>query len=244
MVSNNMESGDLSGHIFIVIPAYNEAKVIGDVIQGLIENDYRNIIVVNDGSTDNTAETVKRYPVILLEHIINRGQGAALATGLKFGSSIAECRYLVTFDADGQHRHDDVDQMVRLAMTSDADIVLGTRFSKSSSAALPRMRKIVLYFATRFLKIIYGLKISDAHNGLRVIRKESALSIVPTTDDMTHASEIMYLIKRHGLKYAECPVSIIYTDYSLGKGQKTMDFVKVGIHTVMHKLFILFFDKE
>nr|HPO50101.1 glycosyltransferase family 2 protein [Spirochaetota bacterium] len=108
---------------------------------------------------------------------------------------------------------------------------------------MPISRRIMLKFATLFLRIIYGLNLTDAHNGLRLFKKDCALKIAPSIDNFVHASEIPYLIKKSKLKYKEIPVKIKYTEYSLSKGQKTSNFIRVGKYTILHKLQMIFFDK-
>lgn len=230
--------------VFFIIPAYNEEQSIAEVLESLLQKGYEQIIVVNDGSTDRTAGIVRNYPVMLLNHIINRGQGAALHTGIQAAVNNAACEYIVTFDADNQHQPEDVEGMLQFLERSEYDIILGSRFLGKRSETLPQSRKIVLKLATLFLRFIYGLNITDAHNGLRVFRKSIGLRICPTTDDMVHASEILYLIKKYRLKYAEYPVEIVYSEYSLQKGQKTSYFLKLGFSTIFHKLALLFFEGE
>jgi len=229
--------------LYFVIPAYNEAQVIGEVIENLFENGFKNIVVVNDGSKDHTKEVVSRYQVVLLNHIINRGQGAALRTGIEFASKQDECKYIVTYDADGQHRLEDVESMLKTISSQNLDIILGSRFIKNENENMPLGRWIMLKFATLFLGFVYGLNFTDAHNGLRLFKKECASKILPTIDNFVHASEIPYLIKKNRLNYTEIPVKIKYTNYSIGKGQKTSNFLRVGKYTLLHKLQMIFFDK-
>ena len=234
----------LKTHVFFIIPAYNEERVIGKVIESLRRQGYERIIIVNDGSADRTAEVVEQYPVMLLNHVINRGQGAALHTGIRVAARAEECEYIVTFDADEQHQLDDVEGMLDFLEHSDYDVILGSRFMGKPNETLPQARKIVLKAAAVFLRFVYGLKITDAHNGLRVFRKAIATRLCPTIDDMTHASEMLYLIKKYHLRYAEFPVEIMYSDYSLQKGQKTSYFLRLGISTIFHKLTLLFFERK
>ncbi len=228
--------------LYFVIPAYNEAAVIGEVAQNLLKQGYKQIVIVNDGSRDNTADILKKIPIVALNHPINRGQGAAIATGIEYCVRQPDCRYIVTFDADGQHRLEDVEAMLKEIKASDVDIVLGSRFLSKKSEKMPVSRKIMLLGATLFLRFLYGLKLSDAHNGLRLFKVEVARQVMPTVDNFVHASEIPYLIKRNRLRYIEMPVTIDYTEYSLSKGQKTSNFLRVGKYTILHKLLSIFFD--
>jgi polyprenyl-phospho-N-acetylgalactosaminyl synthase len=230
--------------IYIIIPAYNEEKVIGNVISELLSKGFNNLIVVNDGSKDNTSKIISHFPIIILEHLINRGQGAALGTGILFATKIHDCKYIVTFDADGQHRIEDVEKMTNMLIEKNYDIILGSRFLTVVNDKLPFGRSLMLKFGSLFLRFIYGLKLTDAHNGLRTFRKDVASKLIPSTDGMVHASEIIYLIKKYSLKYLECPVKINYTDYSISKGQRTSNFISLGLLTLYHKIILLFFEKD
>jgi glycosyltransferase involved in cell wall biosynthesis len=128
--------------VYILIPAYNEGKVIGNVISNLVKNGYTKICVVNDGSTDNTKQEVLKYKsVILLNHFINRGQGASLATGMEFLSQLADCKYIVTFDADGQHNIQDIGKMISvLEKNKELDLVIGSRFIEKTNTNAPLTR--------------------------------------------------------------------------------------------------------
>ena len=230
--------------VYILIPAYNEDKVIGGVLSSLIENGYTNLCVVNDGSTDNTKqEILKIKNVILLNHIINRGQGASLATGMEYLSQLSGCKYVVTFDADGQHQIQDITAMVSvLEENKDLELIIGSRFIEKTNTNAPLTRKITLKMATIFLRFVYGLKISDAHNGLRVIRQNVITKLIPNLDDFSHASEIMYSIKVNKLKFIEFPTDITYSEYSLNKGQSSLNSIKLAIKTIIHKINVFLFE--
>lgn len=230
--------------LYFLLPAYNEGKVIGSVIEKLIDKGFKHIVVVNDSSTDNTKEIVSNYSdVNLINHVINRGQGAALATGLDYLSTVENCEYICTYDSDGQHRLEDVLLMLdALEKDSRLDIVIGSRFVEYTNTNAPWSRKMTLKLGTFFLRFMYGLKISDAHNGLRVMRKMVACKMIPKLDDFSHASEMTYLIKHHKMKYKEFPTNIIYSDYSLAKGQSSLNSIKIAFKTIVHKFNVLIFE--
>jgi glycosyltransferase involved in cell wall biosynthesis len=219
--------------IFIVIPAYNEDKTLTKVLEE-IKNEYSNIIVVDDGSTDNTYQQALLAKVTVLSHLINRGQGAALKTGidysLKQGADI-----IITFDADGQHQVTDIKDLIQPIINGEAEIVLGSRFLEIKNK-IPFWRKVMLKTATVFTRFTSGLKLTDTHNGLRAISRPAAEKIKISQDRMAHSSEIINEIKRNNLKYAEVPVTINYTDYSLAKGQSAFDSVKILKDLVIKKL--------
>jgi glycosyltransferase involved in cell wall biosynthesis len=202
--------------IYIVIAAYNEEKSIGKVISGLKKGGYTNIIVVDDGSKDNTYSVLNKLGVHALRHVVNRGQGAALKTGIDYalhkGADI-----IVTFDADGQHRVEDIEAMVNPVKKGEVEVTLGSRFLKKTS--LPWFRKLTLKMAIFVVWFFYGVKMTDAHNGFRALSRNAAQKISITSDKMEHASQIVEEIHRKKLSYKEIPVTIIYSDYSIKHGQ-------------------------
>lgn len=208
----------------VVIPAYNEAETIEKVINGVRDN-AAEIIVVDDGSSDKTGEISKQAGAKVLTHFLNRGQGAALQTGINFALKQG-ADVIVTFDADGQHQGDEIDQIIKPLLLGEAEIVLGSRFLKKENE-IPLARKIMLKLATWFTRLYTGLKVSDTHNGFRAFSEKAAELIEIKQDGMAHASEIIEQIKKHDLKFKEIPVTIEYTDYSLKKGQKISNSFKI-----------------
>lgn len=217
---------------YIVIPAFNEEKRLGQVISGLREAGYENIIVVDDGSTDRTAEIAEKNGVVVLRHVINRGQGAALATGIAHALDMG-AEQIVTFDADGQHQPSDIKPMLK-KLAQGYDIVLGSRFLTTASNT-PFWRKLFLKGGALAFRVFYGVKLTDSHNGLRAMSRRAAEKIQITCDDMAHASEIVEEIARHKLRYVEVPVTIKYTDYSLSKGQRTLNSFRILFKMLVNK---------
>lgn len=212
-----MEKGDQN--IWVIIPAFNEAAAIGEVLRGLAEYAF-NVVVVDDCSMDDTFEVAGQYPVHRLRHIQNLGQGAALQTGFDYVLQNYQPDYLVTFDADGQHAPESI---LRLAETTQAgayDVVLGSRFCNEAVVENMRFnRRALLWLAIIFTNLTTGLKLTDTHNGLRLFTAEAAARIRIRQNRMAHASEILRQISRLGLKVAEAPVHVRYTAYSMAKGQ-------------------------
>lgn len=201
--------------IFIIIAAYNEGKSIAKVISGLKKAGYKDIVVVDDGSKDDTYSTIKKSGVHALHHIVNRGQGAALKTGIDYalynGADI-----VVTFDADGQHRVEDIPAMIRPIIKKECDATIGSRFLKKTQ--MPFLRKMTLKIGVLIMWLFYGVKMTDAHNGFRALSRNAAKKIEITSDRMEHASQIIEEIYKKRIKYKEVPVTIRYTDYSISKG--------------------------
>jgi len=220
--------------IFIVIPAYNERKTIGKVIGALGAKGYSNIVVVDDGSKDKTCEISKSKGVFVLQHLINRGQGAALKTGIDFALSKG-AEIIVTFDADGQHSVEDIKNLILPIQRGEVDVVLGSRFL-NKDLDVPFNRKILLKGSVLIQNLFYGIKLTDAHNGLRALSRFAAEKINIESDRMAHASEIIGEIKKRKLTFKEIPVEIIYSVYSLKKGH--------GSFTQALKVFFKMFIKN
>ncbi|WP_028245696.1 glycosyltransferase [Pseudoclavibacter soli] len=211
---------------WLVIPLYNEGAVVGDVIKNALEV-FPHIVCVDDGSADGSGDIALRAGAVVLTHPINLGQGAALQTGLTFALSYdREARYFVTFDSDGQHRTEDVQRMIRRLDRDELDVVLGSRFLDEGTN-MTRLKRTVLKTAVAFENFTTGLKLTDAHNGLRAFTRRGAEKIHITQNRMAHASEITSQIARAKLLYAEEPVHIQYTDYSMAKGQSVWNAVNI-----------------
>jgi len=213
----------------VVIPAHNEAGGVGDVLTSLLEALPCRVAVVDDGSSDATHDICLQYPVDLIRHGTNLGQGAALQTGVTYALTIPSVRFIVTFDADGQHDAGAVATLVDAVARGTYDVALGTRFARSSDAReIPRMRRILLRCAVAFTRATTGLRVTDTHNGLRAFTAEAAGRLHIRQGGMAHASEILGTIRRERLRWCEVPVSISYTAYSRAKGQRggaAMDIV-------------------
>lgn len=214
-------------NIFIIIPAYNEEKIIAQVVNEVKK--FGTVIVVDDGSNDLTKKFARDAGAIVLSHIINRGQGAALKTGTEY-SLVNNADIIVHFDGDGQHNSNDIKKIITPILLSQSEVVLGSRFLKSkfeSKNKIPFTRFILLKAALIFTRVISGIKITDTHNGFRAFSKMAAQQIKLSQDGMAHASEILDEIIKNKLKYKEIPVQIKYTDYSKSKGQSSLMFINI-----------------
>ena len=220
--------------VAFVVPVYNEASVIGDVIADILRVT-PHAVCVNDGSRDGSAAEIVKAGAYLVDHPINMGQGAALQTGIEFARSLPGVERFVTFDADGQHLVEDAMRMVTLLEEGDVDIVLGSRFLGASVGA-SRAKKVLLRAAVAFSNMTSGVRLTDAHNGLRAFNRHVADTIEITAPDMTHASEIVELIARNGYRYREVPVTIHYTEYSRSKGQASVNALNIAVDTLLRKV--------
>jgi glycosyltransferase involved in cell wall biosynthesis len=196
---------------FIVIAAYNESKNIIKVVDSLRQAGYKNIVITDDGSTDDTYAVLQSIPGIhILHHIINRGQGAALQTGQAYALQNG-AKYIVHFDADGQHPLEQIPDMVMPLVNGECEMTSGSRFiTKESKNEVPASKKFILSLGTWFNWFLYGVKMTDAHNGFRAMTADAAGKIVITEDRFEHASEIIDLLSLKNIKYKEIPVVINY----------------------------------
>ncbi|NVP18033.1 DUF2304 family protein [Candidatus Gracilibacteria bacterium] len=236
----NSSKKTIIGEEVFLIPCYNESSVISKTIENIMDSGYKNILVVNDGSKDNSREVLSSFQdkIILLNHLKNRGQGAALETGFEYIRRFGDIKYIITFDADGQHDINDYVKMKQvLDNQNDLSIILGSRFLAEAKTNIPLKRKIVLKLGILFTFFVSKIHLTDTHNGYRVLRKNVLKDIVITQDGMTHASEIIDLISSKKIKYKEIPVNIIYTPYSMAKGQSSFNAFSIAIRTIWTKFF-------
>ncbi len=216
---------------WVVIPLFNEASVIAQVISDL-HTEFSNVVCVDDGSSDGSAQVAERAGAMLVQHPVNLGQGAALQTGIEFALAHEDCEYIVTFDADGQHRVEDAVGMLQKARSEDLAVVFGSRFLDDRTNP-GWIKRVVLKTAIWVTNLTTSLKLTDAHNGLRVIRRDAAERIDLKQDRMAHATEIVLQLGRTGLPFGEYPVELLYTDYSKAKGQSVLNSVNILVDLVV-----------
>jgi len=221
--------------IFIVIAAYNEENSIGSVLDSLQQEGYKNIVVVDDGSGDRTYSVALRHKAIVIQHPINRGQGAALKTGIEY-ALLQGAEIIVTFDADGQHNPRDIKAMVAPLLKKEADITLGSRYIKQGKTNAPLLRRIYHRIGVFTIWLMYGVRLTDAHNGLRALSRKAAEAIEIKSDRMEHASEIVDQIGKKHLRFREIPVEIRYTEYSLRHGQSSANAFNIVFRMIFKKL--------
>jgi glycosyltransferase involved in cell wall biosynthesis len=216
--------------VWLVVPLYNEATVIADVVRRARQA-FPKVVCVDDGSSDDSAALAEAAGARVVRHPVNLGQGAALQTGFDYILTDPEMRYAVTFDADGQHQLEDVLVMLERIRRGDVDVVFGSRFldERTRPSALKRL---VLRLAVIYTNLTTKTQLTDAHNGLRVLSREVVERIDITQNRMAHASELVAQIgsmRIHGkpVSLAEEPVHILYSDYSRAKGQSLWNAVNI-----------------
>ncbi len=220
--------------VWIVIPAFNEATVISDVVAD-VHSVFDNVVCVDDGSRDDTAEQAWRAGAHVVRHPVNLGQGAAIQTGVEYARSQPGAAVFATFDADGQHRVQDVMRMIDRLTKEDLDILVGTRFADSAPVDMPALRRKLFPLIAKLSPTSRKLKLTDAHNGLRVFNRIVADGLNLTMNGMAHASEIIAVIVENGWRVAEEPVEILYTDYSMSKGQPLVNGVNIVVDGLLRR---------
>ncbi len=200
--------------IFVIVPAYNEEKRIGEVLKSLAGLPYQ-VVVVDDASSDRTYQIASDYPVDLIRHELNRDQGAALQTGNQYALSQG-ADIIVHFDGDGQFLAEEIETMIRPLVAEDYDIVFGSRFLGKKSR-LPWFKEHILFALARLVnRVFLGIKNTDPQNGFRAMTSQAAQKIIIEQDGKAHCSEIMAKAYEYKLKIKEIPVTVIYRDFGQG----------------------------
>lgn len=203
--------------ILVIIPLFNEAEVVEEVIFNL-KKYFENIVVVDDGSTDNSNKILASLPIKLINHPINLGQGAAIKTGFEYAKCLEELSAVITFDADGQHNVEDAKFFAENILSCQEEIIFGSRFL-GNEMNIPFFKRYVLRLATFFTNLLTGMKLSDTHNGLKAIKKSCLNKLDLDINGYAFETQLISQISRHEIPYKELPTNIIYSDYSLNKGQ-------------------------
>ena len=194
--------------ITIGIPAYNEEKNIAKIITKL-KKITDSIIVCDDGSSDMTSEIAKNLGVIVISHKKNMGYGAAIRTIFEKSAEIGS-DILVTFDADGQHRVEDVSRVLRPLENSEADIVIGSRFLGKQSN-VPNYRKLGIKVITQVTNSSIKTKLTDSQSGFRAYSKQVLSKISLSEVGMGISTEILIKASSKGLRITEVPITILYS---------------------------------
>lgn len=226
-------------HLVIVIPAYNEAKVIGQVIDNLPKQLKKitkiTTLVVDDNSQDNTSSIARAHGAKCLRHEINLGAGGATATGLE-AAKLMKADLVVTLDADGQHDPADIAAVIRPITHKNIDFVLGSRLRRSgnrSGKGMPPYKRVGNFLLNLVTFIFFGIWVTDSQSGFKAFSKHALHTIQVSTDGYEFCSEIIGEVKRHKLSYKEVPINTIYTDYSKIKGQPALNAINIFINLLI-----------
>ena len=211
--------------VCVIVPIFNEEQVVRKIVQSLVAEKFT-VVIVDDGSSDNSLQSIPDLPVKILKHSTNFGQGAALQTGFEFAKKNPNLEIFVTFDADGQHQIKDIENIVSPIKENKADIVFGTRF-QDDKTKMPLLKRIILKLAIRYTNLSTGVPLTDAHNGFRAMNRNALNEMKLNLNGMAHASEIVAIAYKSNLRITEIPVEILYTKYSKAKGQSILNSINI-----------------
>ena len=228
--------------ICIIIPAFNEAEVIAKVIKSIkleckkarIDAD---IVIVDDGSSDNKPVVASRSGSVVIKHILNTGVGGATATGIKYaknnGYSLA-----ATMDADGQHSSEDVITGIKNLQKNKVDLLIGSRLiNPKGMSTIKLIGNKGLSYITRLL---YGVNTSDSQSGLRIYSRKSLEKLKWNNNGYEFCSEMLWRAKQEGLIIAEYPIKAIYSEYSKSKGQNNWNAINIVKTIIKHRFMEIF----
>lgn len=209
--------------LIIILPAFNEASVIGRVIKAIkivipklgVKTE---IVVVNDGSRDNTAKKAALAGATIVTHRLNRGLGASLGTGLAYAKKIG-ADLAITMDSDGQHDPVDLETMLKPLLSGKVDVVIGSRLLKQDKD-MPWLRRLNNMAFNSLTWMLFGIWTTDSLSGFRGFSKPAINKIDLKTERMEVSNEFFSEIKKHKLRFTEVPIKVIYTPYSIAKGVK------------------------
>ncbi|HDZ35379.1 MAG TPA: glycosyltransferase [Thermococcus sp.] len=220
---------------YVIVPAYNEERMIGNVLEGLLRYFRRDeIVVVNDGSRDRTGEVARSKGVHVLTHLVNRGLGGALGTGITYALR-KNARLIITFDADGQHLVSDALRVMKPVAEGKADFAVGSRL-KGDTSEMPFVKRFGNFVLDAITAVFAGKYVSDSQSGLRCFSGECASKIRITCDRYAVSSEIIIEAAKNGCRIVEVPIKAIYTEYSMKKGTNVFEGVKIALNLLFDKL--------
>lgn len=220
---------------FVVLPAYNEATRIQPVIESIAEKGY-NMIIVNDGSTDNTLNVIKqskrKYPnqIHIFSLMINRGVGVATQTGFDAVFRFNP-KYIVSMDSDGQHSADDLDNVITPLVKGDAEAVIGVRPLKD----MPFSRNFANLVMNLLTKIFYRVDVSDSQTGFRAITVEALRKIDINARGYLISSEFIREVNDNNIPFEEVPIQTIYTPETQAKGTNVFEAFKILVQMIKHQ---------
>jgi glycosyltransferase involved in cell wall biosynthesis len=228
--------------VCFVLPTYNEGRVIKSIVSKLdnllkkASFDYQ-IVVVDDGSKDDTAAQAAIKNVHIIKHIVNVGSGGATATGLSYaqqnGFTIA-----ATMDADGQHDPADAIKGVGLMLKGEADLLIGSRLIDSKG--MSRVKVLGNRGLSFITLLIFGVNITDSQSGLRIFSRQALDRLKWKTSGYEFCSEMLWRARQQGLTIKEYPIRAVYTDYSTSKGQNNWNAVNIIKSLLQRRLMELF----
>lgn len=210
----------------VAIPIFNEAQILDSVLSSVLSV-FPNVLCIDDGSSDGSADLVRKRGVRIISHCLNIGQGGALQTAFSIIAMEKQFKYLVTLDADGQHDPLDAKRMILDLVKSNTDVVFASRFSGKNVQGIPLIKRVMLRSVVKINRYLTDMDLTDTHNGLRAIKVSAAANLQLVHFGMAHATELVSKVLQSGLRYREISVDIAYTPYSKSKGQSVFNSVNI-----------------
>ncbi len=220
-------------NILVIIPIYNEVSHIRQVIQDTINAGFSNILVVDDGSTDNSAEIARLAGARVISHLINRGQGAAITTGMAVARQ-ENVDIIITLDGDSQFTPDDCMKLVCPIIHEEYDMVIGNRFIKNNK--IPIIRRCYNIVASLLTFFLSGTRVQDSQSGFKALGKKALDRITLHTNGYEFCSEMIREAGYHKLRIKEVGVRVFYTKESMRKGQNFATGLKTAGKLVVRSL--------
>lgn len=228
--------------VCVVIPAYNEGTVIKDVVQGVLKafdatSLKYEVVVVNDGSKDDTSSQARLGGAKVIDHILNSGAGGATATGLSYANQ-GGFDFAVTMDADGQHLPQDVLKGIKIAQQGTVDLLIGSRLIDTKG--MSKVKVLGNKGLSTITKILFGVDVTDSQSGLRVYSKKALESLRWKTSGYEFCSEMLWRAKQLRLEISEYPIKAVYTEYSTSKGQNNWNAINIVKSLVKRRIVEIF----
>ena len=230
--------------VCVIVPAYNEEPVIAKVIKSAStifsqDKDFNiDIVVINDGSKDDTAKKAASTKVKVINHILNTGAGGATLTGLTYarqqGYNIA-----ATMDADGQHDPKDVLEGIHRAYAKKIDLMIGSRLIDSSG--MSKTKVLGNKGLSLITRLLFNVDVTDSQSGLRIYSRHAIENLDWRNNGYEFCSEMIWRANQAKMTIAEYPIKAIYTDYSKSKGQNNWNAINI-IKRLLRQRFVEFFE--
>lgn len=233
---------NMANKVCVVIPAYNEGSVIKDVVEDITKEltatsmSYE-VVVVDDGSKDDTAAQARRGGAKVIEHILNSGAGGATATGLSYANQNG-FDFAVTMDADGQHLSKDVVTGIKIAQKGATDLLIGSRLIDTKG--MSKVKVLGNKGLSVITGLLFGVSVTDSQSGLRIFSRKALESLRWKTSGYEFCSEMLWRAKQLNLDISEYPIKAVYTDYSKTKGQNNWNAINIVKSLIRRRVVEIF----
>ncbi len=227
----------------VIIPAFNEEKVIAEVVRG-VKNEFSSapyeteVVLVDDLSTDQTGREARNAGAVVIRHLLNTGAGGATATGLTYASQKG-FDLAATMDADGQHLSTDVAKGVEELVKQQADLLIGSRLINSQG--MSKTKVLGNKGLSAITNLLFGINVTDSQSGLRIFSRRAIEQLRWKANGFEFCSEMLWRAKQQNLKISEFPIEAVYTDYSKAKGQNNWNAINI-LKGLIYRRFIEAFE--